>query len=398
MQMEFDDSPEEAAFRDEARSWLDTVAKRRDADDARSNWQDFRAHTEEQDRKQLVAAKEWQAMLCDEGWAGLHWPTAHGGRGLSPHLAAIFSEELSHYDTYSGFFMIGIDMVGPTLMAHGTAEQQDRFLKPMLRGEEVWCQLFSEPGAGSDLAGLQTKAVRDGDEFVVNGQKVWTSSAHIADMGMLLARTNPGAPKHEGITYFLLDMHTPGIEVRPLRQIDGAIHFNEVFLTDVRVPADRVVGDVDGGWRVALTTLTAERTAIGGGGRTRFTDVLDHARAFAADAHAVWRQDLARLYTRYQLLRWLNFRVRTSITQGRQPGPESSVLKLLNSQQVEHLGNLAVGVMGAAGTLGIPDAKDGGFWQGTFLSQWSSRIGGGTEQVQRNIISERVLGLPKEPR
>jgi alkylation response protein AidB-like acyl-CoA dehydrogenase len=267
----------------------------------------------------------------------------------------------------------------------------------MLQGDEVWCQGMSEPDAGSDLASLQCRAVRDGDEFVINGQKVWTSSAHVADMGMLLARTDLDAPKHKGITYFLLDMHTPGIEVRGLRQIDGAIHFNEVFFTDVRVPADRVVGDVNGGWRVALTTLTAERTAIGGGGRTRFVDMVDHAREFGATDDPTWRQELAKLYTRYQLQRWLGYRARTAITHGRQPGPEASVMKLLNSKHVEHIGDLSIGVMGPAGMLWHDDAKDGGFWQDSFLFQWSSRIGGGTEQVQRNIIGERVLGLPKEP-
>jgi alkylation response protein AidB-like acyl-CoA dehydrogenase len=226
---------------------------------------------------------------------------------------------------------------------------------------------------------------------------VWTSSAHLADVGMLLARTDPDVPKHAGITFFVLDMTTPGITVRPLRQIDGAIHFNEVFLDDVWVPDECVVGPVDEGWKVARTTLTAERTAIGGGSMTRFDEVLRLARRCGATGDPHLRQELAHLHTRSQLQRWLVYRVRTAAAQGRPPGAEASILKLLNSRQVEHVGSLVVGLQGAAGMLWDGDAADGGFWQDLFLAQWSSRIGGGTEQVQRNIIAERVLGLPREP-
>jgi alkylation response protein AidB-like acyl-CoA dehydrogenase len=394
--MDFDDSPEEAAFRIEARTWLDSAAKLRGEGDG--SWKAFRAKNEADDKAQLAAAKAWQAKLCDEGWAGLHWPTEFGGRALSSHIAGVFNEERARYDVPANFFMIGIDMVGPTLFHHATDEQRQRYLPPMLRGEEVWCQLFSEPGAGSDLAGLSTRAERDGDEYVVNGQKVWTSSAHMADFGILLARTDPDAPKHKGITYFLVDMKTPGIDVRPLVQIDGAIHFNEVFFDDVRVPASAVVGVVGEGWRVAMTTLTAERTAIGGGGGTRFHDIAQLARAHGLATDTVWRQQLARLYTTFQLQRFIGYRVRTAITHGRQPGPESSVAKLLNSHHVSAVGDAVVGLQGAAGMLWHDSALDDGFWQDIFLMQWSSKIGGGTEQIQRNIIGERVLGLPAEPR
>ncbi|MGI8662415.1 MAG: acyl-CoA dehydrogenase family protein [Acidimicrobiales bacterium] len=394
--MDFDDSADEAAFRHQARVWLDSVARRREHGDGA--WRAFRAKTDADDAAQLASAKAWQAKLQDEGWAGLHWPVEFGGRGLSSHIAGVFAEERARYDVPSNFFMIGIDMVGPTLMAHGSRAQQERFLLPMLRGEETWCQLFSEPGAGSDLAGLSTRAVRDGDEYVVNGQKVWTSSAHMADFGILLARTDVDVPKHKGITYLLVDMRVPGIDVRPLMQIDGAIHFNEVFFTDVRVPASAVVGTQHEGWRVAMTTLLAERTAIGGGGQVRFTDIVDIARAHGNDRDPSWRQELARLYTTFQLQRFIGYRVRTAVTHGRAPGPESSVAKLLNSHHVEHVGNVVVGVQGADGMLWHGSALDDGFWQDMFLMQWSSRIGGGTEQIQRNIIGERVLGLPPEPR
>jgi alkylation response protein AidB-like acyl-CoA dehydrogenase len=309
----------------------------------------------------------------------------------------VFSEEEGRFDTTGNMFMIGIDMVGPTLIAHGTHEQKARFLPPMLRGDEVWCQLFSEPGSGSDLASLSTRAVLDGDEWVIDGQKVWTSSAHTADFGICLARTDPDASKHAGISYFLVDMHDPGVTVRPLRQIDGAIHFNEVFLDGVRVPADRLVGDVHDGWRVASTTLTAERTAIGGGGRIGTREIVDVARRQGRADDPVLRQEIAKVHAREMAQRWTVYRVRTAVANGRVPGPESMVLKLLNSHQVEHVGSLLMSLLGADGMLWHDDAVDAGFWNDMFLMQWSSRIGGGTEDIQRNILGERVLGLPREP-
>jgi alkylation response protein AidB-like acyl-CoA dehydrogenase len=214
-----DDTPEEAAVRAEAQAWLRSVAK--PLGEGEGDWRAFRAKTDAEDATQLERAKAWQRTKFDAGWAAIHWPVEHGGRGRPAIEAGVFSEEERRFDTTGNMFMIGIDMVGPTLIAHGSPEQQARFLQPMLRGDEVWCQLFSEPGAGSDLAGLSTRAERDGDEWVLHGQKVWTSSAHIADWGMCLARTDPDAPKHAGITYFLVDMHSPGVTVRPLRQIAG---------------------------------------------------------------------------------------------------------------------------------------------------------------------------------
>ena len=289
----------------------------------------------------------------------------------------------------TGIFAVGIGMVGPTLIAHAAPEHKQRYLDPLLRGEEVWCQLFSEPGAGSDLAGLTTRAERDGDEWVVNGQKVWTSGAHFSDFAILLARTDPAKPKHEGITFFVVDMRTPGIEVRPLRQITGAAHFNEVFLTDVRVPATGVVGEVDHGWAVARTTLMSERTLIGGGHGAGFADVRALAVQTGAQDNRIHRQELAAAFTRWELIRYLGYRVQTAVSQGRAPGPESSILKLLYSQHVSRTADLVMAMQGNA---------LGGYWPTYFLNQWASRIGGGTDQIQRNIIGERVLGLPREPR
>jgi alkylation response protein AidB-like acyl-CoA dehydrogenase len=393
--MDVDDTPAEAAIRAEARAWLESVAQRRgDGDGA---WRAFRAKTDEDDAAQLEAARTWQRTKYEAEWAAPHWPVEYGGQGRTAVEAGVVSEEERQFDVHANFFMVGIDMAGPTLMAHGTEEQKKRFLEPMLRGDESWCQLFSEPGSGSDLASLSTRAVRDGDEWVLSGQKVWTSSAHTADWGMCLARTDTAVAKHAGITYFLVDMHAPGVDVRPLRQIDGAIHFNEVFLDEVRVPHDQVVGEVGDGWRVATTTLTAERTAIGGGGQTGARELIDLARRFGRHLDPEIRQQLARLHTRQQIQRWLVYRVRTAAAKGMPPGPEAMILKLVNSHQVEHVGEVIMSILGPTATLWHEDAPDGGFWNDVFLFQWSSRIGGGTEQIQRNIIGERALGLPREP-
>ncbi|MDQ1431031.1 MAG: hypothetical protein QOF40_1633, partial [Actinomycetota bacterium] len=253
--MDFEDSPEDAEFRSEVRAWLQDHAKPRSGS---GDWSRSQDHPDYVER-----CKEWQHTLYEGGWGALTWPVEYGGRGLSGWHQAIFNQEAAHFDVSTGVFAVGIGMCGPTLIAHGSEEQKQRFLPALIRGEEVWCQLFSEPEAGSDLAGLKTRAVRDGDEFVVNGQKVWNSGAHHSDWGILLTRTDPDAPKHKGITYFLVDMRTPGIEVRPLVQITGHAHFNEVFLTDVRIPAKNVVGEVNAGWGPTHTTLANERTLIG---------------------------------------------------------------------------------------------------------------------------------------
>jgi alkylation response protein AidB-like acyl-CoA dehydrogenase len=290
-------------------------------------------------------------------------------------------------------------MCGPTLIAHGSEEQKHQHLGAMLRGEEVWCQLFSEPDAGSDLAGLKTRAERDGDVFVVNGQKVWTSGAQHSDWAILITRTNPDVPKHKGITYFLVDMRTPGIEVRPLRQITGYAHFNEVFLTDVHIPVTNVVGAVDGGWAVVHTTLANERTLIGGGNQgITVEQVLDLARSMGRDQDPLIRQGLAAFYTRVQLLRFMNLRIQTALSKGRMPGPEAATTKLFVSQHLSATGDLLMAIEGADGMLSGDDAPDHGTWQTTFLNQWMSKLGGGTDNIQRNSLGERVLGLPGEPR
>ena len=345
----------------------------------------------------VAACRAWQATLHKGGWVGITWPTAYGGRGGTPMQQIIFNQEQARFEVSSGALTIGLAMVGPTLIAWGTEDQQSRYLGPMLRGEEMWCQLFSEPGAGSDLAGLITGAELNGDAWVVNGQKVWTSMAQHSEWGILLARTDRAAPKHRGISYFLVDMKSEGVEVRPLRQIDGVAHFNEVFLTDVRIPANQIVGDVGNGWRVAQTTLQSERVAIGSGEGLRFADVRALLADIGAGQSSRYRQQIASAFIHFELLRYLGLRVQTAISQGRPPGAESSVMKLAFSEHIAALTDLLLDLEGAAGMLGSKAAPGNGFWQQHFLSQWSIRIGGGTDQIQRNIISERVLGLPREP-
>lgn len=397
--MDFDDTPDEAAWRVECRAFLDAHASRRDGaiDWATSPWAIHPSAAEAEVAR--AAASAWQTTKFEAGWAGLTWPIEFGGRGLSSHFNAIFVEEEAAYDVPIGVYAQSIGMAGPTIIVHGNHAQKARYLEPMLRGDETWCQLFSEPNAGSDLAGLRTVGVVDGDEIIVSGQKVWTSNAVEAAHGMLLVRTDPDAPKHRGITYLLVDMTLPGIEIRPLQQIDGRAEFNEVFLDDVRVPLDCVLGEVDAGWGPILTTLSNERQSIGTAGRFGVADVVELARAFEVEHRPTIRQQLARLVEMESTIRYLSYRVRTAASRGELPGPESSVLKLAASRRLALQGSLVMEIMGGAAMLTASDAPMNGFWQNAaFLCQWMSRIGGGTDEIQRNIVGENVLGLPQEPR
>jgi alkylation response protein AidB-like acyl-CoA dehydrogenase len=385
------------AFRAEARAFLEAHATLRQGFGDATITLGATDTSKEAEHAHVERCRAWQRTLFENGWAGIAWPVEYGGRGGTAREARIFAQEESRFDASASVFAVAIQMVGPTIMAHGTDEQKAFFLTRMLRGDDIWCQLFSEPGAGSDLAGLTTRALRDGDEWIVNGQKVWTSGAQYSDYGMLLARTDSDVPKHQGISYFLLDMRARGIDVRPLKQITGFAHFNEVFLTDVRIPVSQVVGPVDGGWRVTHSTLQSERALIGGGAGVRFEDLASLARATGRSTDPVQRQELAKAYTRFELLRFLGLRVQTALSRGLPPGSESSVMKLSYSEHTAALSDLALSLEGAGGMLGTEGAPDGGYWQQQFLSQWTVRIGGGTDQVQRNIIGERVLGLPREP-
>ncbi len=388
--MDFDDTEEEAAFREGVRAWLKENAREREPGQLKTShsFSDF-------DEIFVTEGKAWQRRIHDGGWAGITWPVEFGGRGGSFVEAMIFRQEESRFDVASGLFAVGIGMAGPTIIGHGTDEQRRRYLPAMLRGEQVWCQLFSEPGAGSDLASLATRAVRDGDEWVVNGQKVWSSGAHHSDMGILLARTDPDLPKHRGITFFILDMRSPGVEVRPLRQMTGGATFNEVFLTDVRVPAANVVGEVNGGWRAIMTTLANERST--GGGTSSFSQVLQLARDCGATDDAVTRQRLAHCFVSHEISRYLGFRIQTALSKG-MSAPETSVAKLLFALVAKETAELTLSLEGARGMLAGAAAPADGYWQQQFLNAPSFRIAAGSDEIQRNVIGERVLGLPGDLR
>ncbi|MEO5876984.1 MAG: acyl-CoA dehydrogenase family protein [Streptosporangiaceae bacterium] len=399
--MELQDTSELAAFRAQARAWLadstrghaGTVRHRLHFESADS--------AEEYERAEAAsarAAQAWQARLDDGGWAGVSWPQRFGGRGGTPAQEAVFAEESERSGVSTGPLLIGLKMVGPTLMSHGTPEQCAGHLPPLLSGQRLWCQLYSEPEAGSDLAALRTRAVLDPEtgDWIVTGQKVWTSSARVADWAILLARTNPDKPKHRGITYFLLDMRTPGIEVRPLRQINGSYHFNEVFLDQVRIPAANVVGEVDAGWTVVHTTLAAERAMIGGGGGDKGRALLELASSLGRDTDPLVRQRIAAVFTLDEILRFLGLRMRAGLARGVPPGPEASILKLLVAQRAHQAAETALTIEASAGLLLAEDAPLGGEWQQQLLTAQGLRIGGGTDFIQRNAIAQRILGLPQE--
>ena len=394
--MDLYDSPEEATFRADVRAWLAEQAPRHVANGTGAGGKSAQAVAMPD---HVAAARRWQRTLYDGGWAGITLPAEYGGRGGTAIQQVIFNEEQARFGINSGPLLIGLQMVIPTLLAHGSDAQRAAHVDPILRGEELWCQLFSEPGAGSDLASLGTRAVVDGDEYVVNGQKVWNSFAQVADYGILLARTDPSLPKHKGITYFIVPMDTPGFDIRPLRQITGIAHFNEVFMTDVRIPADNVVGEVDAGWPVARTTLGSERAMISGGSSGSSTtrdDIIALAKTRGVEVDPSVRQGIAEAYARISILEYLGFRLRTALSRGEMPGQEASVMKLAFSQNAARTGDLVMEIMGADGMLWGEDAIDHSRWQNYFLGQYAVRIGGGTDEVQRNIIAEQVLGLPRE--
>ncbi len=392
--MHIGDSEPEAAFRAEARAWLEAnaVAKGSPDDFSVGSFGDL------DEDAYVERARAWQRTLHAAGWAALSWPVAAGGQGKPPIFQSIFNQEQAAFGVTSGPFVIALGMVGPTLLRHGSPAQQARFLAPMLRGDELWCQLFSEPGAGSDLASLSTRAVRDGDEFVVTGQKVWTSAVSRAAWGILLARTDPDVPKREGITYFLVDMASPGIEPRPLRQMTGDAHFAEVFLDEVRIPVTNIVGEIGGGWAPAKTTLTAERGAIAGGSTgVDAAALIDLARQLRRTDDPLVRDLLARAQVGQEVLRFLRYRTLTALSRGTRPGPEASVMKLAYAQHLSALTAAALTIQGPLATLAGDVLPARGMWSKRFLHSPSLHIAGGSDEIQRNIVGEQVLGLPSEP-
>ncbi len=389
--MDLSYSPAEERFRLELRSWL-------------------RAHPpgpEPEDLDAWVAyGKAWQRRLYEAGWCGVHWPAAYGGRGASLIEQILFQEEMARAKAPLLINLAGLTMVGPVLIACGTEEQKRRYLEPILSAEEIWCQGFSEPNAGSDLAALKTRAVLDGDSFVVNGQKVWTSFARYADWCLLLVRTDPEAAKHKGITCLLVDMHSPGITVRPLRQISGDDDFNEVFFEDVRVPRANVVGRVDGGWEITITTLMHERQTLTFSRQLQssiaLAELIETAARFPSNGRPaavdpLLRQRLAAAYIDSQAMRFTALRNLTRVLRGGIPGPEGSIEKLFWSEMYQRMLETALEMEGPYAQLveGSPRAVDGGRWPHLFLYSRGRTIAAGSSEIQRNIIAERVLGLPR---
>ena len=397
--MDFNDTPEEAAFRAEARSWLDANAELKRSGDAAADVLGERATPEI-----VQQAQAWQKKKAEGGWACLTWPKEYGGRGVTPIQNVIWNQEESRYNTPPNIFGIGLGMCGPTILTHGNEEQKKRWIPEMMTGGKIWCQLFSEPSAGSDLAGLRSTAVRDGDDWIINGQKIWTTGAHFCEWGILVVRSDPNAAKHAGLTYFVVDMNSPGVEVRPITQINGGQGFNEVFFTDVRIPDDQRLDAVGNGWQVALTTLMNERASIGGGGGADFGELIALAKSVeingrpAIEDSAV-RQQIARFYTRSKGVAMTGNRTLSALSQGKTPGPESSLGKLVGAKNAQDMAAFAMELQGAAGmTLDPNETPAQGEWQGRYLGIPGLRIAGGTDEILRNIISERVLGLPPESR
>jgi alkylation response protein AidB-like acyl-CoA dehydrogenase len=390
MDVRFDDATE--AFRQEVRAWLEAnVPKEPMPRDPEGAFHYTRA---------------WQKKMFDAGWAGIHWPKQYGGRGATLLEQAVFQQELARAQAPPMANTLGLMIVGPTLMVHGTEEQKKRYIPRILSAEEIWCQGFSEPNSGSDLASLQTRAVEDGDDFVVNGQKIWTSMAHVADMCILLTRTDPHAPKHKGISFLLVDMHSPGITVKPLRQITGGAEFNEVFFENVRVPKQQLVGQLNDGWRIAMTTLTHERGSASFGTQVQMKRALDNIIDVAKkvkrngqslSADPVIRQKLAQAYIRVDIMRLNNYRSITNQLRGQPPGPEASLDKLYWSEMNKWMQEVGQEILGPFAQLD-PESRyypTSVNLQYSFLWSRAETIYSGTSEIQRNIIGERVLGLPR---
>jgi len=370
------DTPEEAAFRAELRSWLEENL------------------TEEIRRDRLEeAGRAWSRKLFDAGYAGLTWPKEYGGAGAPYSHQAIFLEEMARAEAPSHLGVIGLGMAGPTIIAHGTGAQKERYLEKILSSEEIWCQGFSEPDAGSDLSAVRTSAQRNGEHFVVNGQKVWSSFAHIADWCILVTRSDPGSQRHAGLTYLLVNMHSPGVEVRPLRQITGEAEFNEIFFSDVHVPVENALDEVGNGWAVAMTTLLHERGTLG----FALTAALEVqiqkliALARARGATEVQRDAIAREWIGLQAVRYTNYRALTTLMKTGIPGPEGSGAKLWWSEANQRVTKLALELLGPEASVVNGD----GYWQHQQLRSRGNTIEAGTSEILRNIIAERVLGLPR---
>jgi alkylation response protein AidB-like acyl-CoA dehydrogenase len=388
--MDFNDTPQEAKFRAEARAWLAANAPKPE---------------ELEGLDQIGRAKLWQKRKYDAGWACIRWPKEYGGRGASAIEQVIWNQEEAKYETPIGVFAIGQGMAAPTLMTWGAEEHKRRYLPKLASGEEIWCQLFSEPAGGSDLAALRTRSVRDGDDWVINGQKIWTSGAHYSDYGILVTRSDPNVPKHKGLTYFFLDMKSPGVECRPIKQISGQSNFNEVYFTDVRIPDSQRLGAVGQGWQVSLTTLMNERASIGGGGMGvnfdlafKLASKIDIDDRPAIEDKSV-RAKLADWYVQESGLKYTAYRTLTALSKGEIPGPENSIGKAVGAPKTQDMASFCMDLLDMAGAINDPELGEAaGLIQMTFMGAPGGRIAGGTDEIMLNILAERVLGMPQEVR
>lgn len=395
--MDFNFTPEEEAFRGKVRAFLEANLPK--------GWgrADFEMSDEMTGKRFYI---DWHRKLHANGLVGMSWPKEYGGQGATPVQQAILNEELARSRAPAPLGGIALALVGPTIIVHGNEAQKKRYLNKILSGEEKWCQLFSEPNAGSDLASLKTRAELKGDQFIVNGQKIWTSGARSSHFGILLARSDPNAPKHKGISYLIVDMKSPGITIKPLRQITGESHFNEVFMDDLRVPRENLIGKLNDGWHVANTTLANERgtgaLALLVRFGTQLQEVVDVAHSVRRNGRAaaqdpIVRQRLAEFFIDLQRLKYNVYRGFSAIIKGGSPGPEGSVQKLLWSELSQKMQEFAVELQGPGAQLAFkePHAMAGGYHQRMFLRSRADTIYAGTSEIQRNIIAQRVLGLPR---
>ncbi len=397
--MDFNDTLEEAKFRVEARAFLEANLNPKSDDKER-------LHRRLTPLEYLQAAKTYQAKKAENGFAGISWAKEQGGRGLAPIFSVIFGQEEGKFDAPSAPFSIGLGMCVPTVIAFADDATKDRYVAKALRGDEIWCQLFSEPGAGSDVAASKTKAVRDGDDWVVNGQKVWTTGAHFSDFGIVLVRTNPDVEKHKGLTMFIVDMKAKGVEARPIHQMSGGRDFNEVYFTDVRIPDKNRLGEPGQGWGVALVTLMNERLAVGGSYGPDYKEVFEFARGVTSPTgsgtllqNEAFRQKLADWVVRAEGYKLAKFRTMTALSKGQTPGPESSIGKVINANQMMDIANSAIEALDHYGIISDGDIAplEGAFHQ-SYMFAPGLRIAGGTDEILKNILAERVLGLPQDVR
>ncbi len=390
--MDFSDTPAEADYRARVRAWLEQNAPR------------FTRRSANKKDDDIARGRAWQSAKADAGYAQITWPRDWGGPGGSPSQAVIFAEEEARFEVASGYFHVSLGMCVPTLLKIGNDAVKARFVPPALRGDEIWCQLFSEPAAGSDLAAVRMRAIREDGGWRLNGQKVWTSGAHYSDFGLVLARSDPALPKHKGLTMFWVDMRTPGIEVRPIRQMSDAAGFNEVYFTDVLVPDDQRLGEPGEGWKVALVTLMNERLAVGGGSGVDYKTLIALAREIDGGSGALvgdenFRARLADWFVQSEALRYMRARAQTALSRGQTPGPENSIGKIIAANQLQDMAKYALDLQGAYGIIAEDQqAPLHALFQSVLLSSPGLRIAGGTDEILKNIIAERVLGLPADAR